>query len=157
MSILAFTASLLESTAAKLRHLDRAPASVANPKHQVGQDRQVITKAPIKKPIAPAHKPDNDYPLGYWRCTHADRAPFNEFIVGEIYECKRMSSASLRIAPWKDSAWAPYWSGGDRRFCYPATDLDFEYIGTKLPAGEKAITQPPKHIRDRMRPDLFRS
>jgi hypothetical protein len=76
-------------------------------------------------------------PLGYWRCTHSDENFQRSFLPGGVYRAMHLPPGSIRIIPSEYNSWAPYWERAKNRFCYEPHELDFEYIGNKLPAGEK--------------------
>lgn len=74
-------------------------------------------------------------PIGFWRCVHSDELFAREFVVGRVYRAKRdHGTSTVRIEPESRSCWAPYWDRDERRFCYPAHQLDFEWMGASRPA-----------------------
>jgi len=126
MSILSAVASLLESAASALRRADGpTPSPLA----------AAPVRAVVPTPIHAVHKPVSaPHPGGFWRCTHST---FDEFVVGMAYHCHEQTGTScMRIYPYTGSVWAPYWQPHDGRFCYPPKDLEFVYLGRKLPDGE---------------------
>ena len=120
MPILSAIASMLESAAAVLRRAGETSTVEA-------------MKAPVRavvQRIAP-----EQHPIGFWRCTHST---FDDFLPGHAYRCRRSENTGcIRIAPYEGSFWSPYWQPHDQRFCYADKDLQFTYLGTKLPDGEK--------------------
>ena len=160
MSIATIIATALEAGAAALRRMDAgSPASAtptpetAGPTPETAQEATDGSEASMVSRIAESlfgPRP-SARPLGYWRCTHAaPRAPFDEFTVGAIYACRTQEGTnSRRISPYAGSTWSPYWQDHDRRFCYPSKDLDFEYIGLILPAGETEVSALPERVRAR--------
>ena len=66
------------------------------------------------------------YPLGIWKCTHSI---FKDFSQGSLYECRLDSSGSPRIYTHNpDCCWAPYWQNKAGKFCYPRSELNFEWV-----------------------------
>jgi hypothetical protein len=149
MPFLITLAAALEATARRLRRTAGESARPDAPTRVPATPTRTKPAPADTRPPRPATRPE-----GYWRCTHArDSLPFSEFEVGRIYLCRKgVDTSSRRIEPWAGSIWAPYWSDHDQRFCYPKGDLDFQYVGTKLPQGETVATLPPAHILERMRP-----
>lgn len=86
----------------------------------------------------------SEYPLGLWRCT---KSIFKDFIPNSTYECKLDSAGGPRIYPNKSSAWAPYWCKTGS-FCYPESQLSFEYLGGDSGPAPLSITMDylPKEI-----------
>ena len=82
------------------------------------------------------------HPLGYWRCTHVNEMFAHGFAVGSIYEARHepAGTSSIRVIPTNHSGWSPYWDKRRQRFCYEAHQIDFEYVGPVLPAGETCAT-----------------
>lgn len=82
----------------------------------------------------------DEAPLGFWRCIHAAEKFSPSFIPGGVYQTMPMAtgSADIRIIPTDSYLWAPYWERQKQRFCYE--ELDFEYIGPTLPAGEICLS-----------------
>lgn len=82
------------------------------------------------------------HPLGYWRCTHAGEMFAHDFAVGSVYEARHepAGTSCVRVIPANHSSWAPYWDGHRGRFCYEPHQIDFEYVGPVLPAGETCAT-----------------
>jgi hypothetical protein len=118
MSILSTVATILESAAASLRRADEPTSRAAI----------VAPLRAVRDAVSPPH------PGGFWRCTHST---FDDFVVGMAYHCREQSGTScMRIYPHSGSFWAPYWQPHDGRFCYPAKDLEFVYLGRTLPDGE---------------------
>ena len=81
-------------------------------------------------------------PIGYWRCTHSTGHFERSFEPGRIYRATNMpvETSSIRIIPSDYHLWAPYWDHNAKRFCYPAEDLDFEYLGPSIPDGETCVS-----------------
>lgn len=85
-------------------------------------------------------------PVGLWRCTVST---FPEFVVGESYFCLPDGGRSPRIYPdglnRRTGCWAPYWSAGAKRFCYPRSELDFVFV-RPLDATEIAALHDPRRL-----------
>lgn len=87
-------------------------------------------------------KPKCIAPLGYWRCTYS-RGNMNEsFVPGGIYKAINLpeGSSSVRVIPTNHDFWSPYWDRISGTFFYEPDDLQFEYVGAKLPAGEVCLS-----------------
>lgn len=82
------------------------------------------------------------HPLGYWRCTYVNKMFAHGFEVGSIYEARHepAGTSSVRVIPTNHSGWSPYWDRHRQRFCYEAHQIDFEYVGPVMPAGETCAT-----------------
>lgn len=81
-------------------------------------------------------------PLGYWRCTHSIDSFKRSFTPGGVYRAIPLpaGSSSIRVIPANYNCWAPYWDKLAQRFCYQADELDFEYLGPKLPSGATCLS-----------------
>lgn len=80
--------------------------------------------------IAKARLAREPGPIGLWRCTVSCDIFAHNFVVGEVYPARYLpGTSSIRIYPRQDSFWAPYWEPLEQRFCYPADQLDFEFVG----------------------------
>ncbi len=81
-------------------------------------------------------------PLGYWRCTYSKESMRNSFIPGGIYKAINLpeGSSSVRVIPTNHDFWSPYWDRQSGCFFYEPNDLEFEYVGAKLPAGEVCLS-----------------
>lgn len=94
---------------------------------------------PVTPPVHLIERIDPKYPVGFWRCTHANEIMQGfGFEPGEIYECRTAESEfSKRIYPRPKKPcpfnWSPYWNQHTGRFCYDPEELDFEYVGTQHP------------------------
>ncbi len=94
---------------------------------------------PVAPPVHLMERITPQYPVGFWRCTHAsDMMRSFGFEPGEIYECRTAESEfSKRIYPRPNKPdpynWSPYWEPRHGRFCYEPKELDFKYIGPRHP------------------------
>ena len=79
------------------------------------------------------------YPLGWWKCT---KSSFKGFKEGSFYECKLDVAGKPRIfTSDPDCGWAPYWQDKGDKFCYPRSDLNFEWVSRDRPlVGTKQIS-----------------
>lgn len=77
------------------------------------------------------------HPLGYWRCTHVSESFAHDFTVGSVYEARHepAGTSCIRVIPQNHAHWAPYWDARQGRFCYEPHQIDFEYVGARLPEG----------------------
>ena len=94
-------------------------------------------------PVFPPPKKEEFSPLGYWRCTHSGEGLFaKHFRAGGIYRATHMPAGTscVRVIPSEHKNWAPYWDRFAGRFCYEPDQLDFEYVGPCLPAGEHCLS-----------------
>lgn len=118
-------AAVLDGWAARLRGPTTENATTASP------------PPPQSPPALPSARAMRHHPRGFWLCTHST---FTDFVVGFAYPAYERHSG-VRIYPYEGSSWAPYWQPDEGRFCYPAKDLDFVYLGSKLPAGQAVDTR----------------
>lgn len=81
-------------------------------------------------------------PLGYWRCVYAKDSMRDSFIPGGIYKAINLpeGSSSVRVIPTNHDFWSPYWDRQAGCFFYEPNDLEFEYVGARLPAGEVCLS-----------------
>jgi hypothetical protein len=76
------------------------------------------------------HNHSAQYPIGRWRCTVSNLEFARGFEVGGIYEAHYLpGSISIVISPYAGCPWTPSWDRSLDRFCYPADQLDFEFVG----------------------------
>lgn len=136
MTVRSAVAGLLEGIAASLR------ASVALDT-TVG-DAADLTTAGTRP--SPGRVDAFPHPVGFWLCTVST---FDDFLVGHAYPAIRDGS-SVRVHPYPNSSWAPYWQSDEGRFCYQSSMLDFVYLGATLPSGHPVDTRSrEQRIQDR--------
>jgi hypothetical protein len=102
--------------------------------------RAAAAREPVRRPaqvVRPA-RPHPRHPHGFWLCTHST---FDQFLVGCAYHADASDGGSVRVRPYTGSSWAPFWQADEGRFCYPARDIDFVYLGPTLPEGQRIDTR----------------